>query len=179
MKEAITRLYRHLSNHPRWVTAIVFMVFVVHAAVSNFWPIYTAVPALPASTLQLVGLEGDGARYVAADGRAQDDGKLRAIVLVVFDPLFKVPEVTARFETEKEWIDCARQLIELEGVGFYDDQGQLKLTRYFERKPQPVGASIAEVDYLCHNQQFQVPPVTGYQATLDQERAVRSQAAGK
>lgn len=122
-------------------------------------------------------MASDSGRYLAIDDRVEDDGKLRAIVLVVFDHTVTVDGNAFRSEAKKEWINCATREIELEGAGFYDDQGKRVLTRYFDRKPKAAEPLATEVAYLCQNEQFNVPAVVGYQAALQQERALRAEVS--
>lgn len=169
---AIRRIYSWLIQHPRLVVSVAaFVLIMLH----QVWPLFSAIPAAPSGRLQMVGIVSDSARYVAIDDRVEDDGKLRAIVLIVLDQTVTVDGVSFRSEAKKEWINCAKREIELEGAGFYDDQGKRVLTRYFDRKPEAAEPIAAEVAYLCQDEQFGLPTVTGYQAALQQERALRAE----
>ena len=159
-------------RHPKLaIGTVAFVLVMLH----QFWPMFFAIPSVPSGTLQMVGMASDSGRYIALDDRAEENGKLRAVVLIVFDQTVTVDGVSFRSEAKKEWINCAKREIELEGAGFYDDKGSRVLTRYFDRKPETAQPIAAEVPYLCQNEQIGVPPVTGYQAALQQERAARTE----
>jgi len=162
------------SRHPKLVMALGPLVFAGYVLVRDMSGLYFAIPPLPTGKMQIVGLAPDGARLVATEGRQEKDGKLRADILVTFEKPFKAEGVLISFEAKREWIDCSKSVIELEGAGFYNDRGEKVLTRYFERKPEAVGPSDREVDYLCHDAKIDVPPVTGYQAAMQQGRDLRA-----
>jgi hypothetical protein len=174
-----TRIYGWLSSRQRLVMTSLVLAGGVAYLAFQIWSIYSAIPALPTGRLQIVGLTSDGARYVAMDDHMERNGKLRARVLVVFEQLLKTNGVSIRFEAKQEWIDCSKSEIELEGAGFYNDQGQQVLSRYLERTPEAAKPIDMEMGYLCRNKRSLVPPVTDYQAVLQQERAVRAGAIGK
>lgn len=138
-------------------------------------PLYFAIPPLPAGQLQLVSVSLDGARYVVAQDKLERGGKLRATTLIVFEKPLQAEGASIRYETKREWIDCTRKEIELEGAGFYNDSGEQALTRYFDRKPEKAKLIDKQVAYVCQGEKFPVPPVTGYQAALTQSAAVRAE----
>ena len=66
-------------------------------------------------------------------------------------------------------------MIEVEGAVFYDARGKEVLTRYFDRKPEAPELGDLEAEYLCHGRKPDAPPVIGYQAAMQQGRALRSE----
>jgi len=169
----LVRMKGWYSRHPKLVMALGPLVFAGYVLVRDMSGLYFAIPPLPTGKMQIVGLAPDGARLVAAEGRKEKDGKLRADILMTFEKPFKAEDVWISYEAKREWIDCSKSVIELEGAGFYNDRGEKVLTRYFERKPEAAGPSDREVDYLCHNAKIDVPAVTGYQAAMQQGRDLR------
>ena len=175
LKFSATQTYGWLTRHPRMAMSLVWLVGgLVYLAV-QIWSIYAAIPGLPNGALQIVGLTQDGARYLATDEILQKDHRLGVIVLVVFEKPLQTNGVVIRFEAKKQWIDCAKSEIELEGAGFYNDKGTQVLSRVFDHKPQAAGLIDAEVDYLCHPKLVGVSPVTGYQAAWAQQHGLHAQ----
>lgn len=146
---------------------------------AQIWSIYAAIPSLPNGALQIVGLTHDGARFLATDEVSQENHRLRAIVLVVFEKPLQTNGVVIRYEAKKQWIDCAKSEIELEGAGFFDDKGMQVLSRVFDHKAHAAEPIDAEVDYLCHPKLVGVPPVIGYQAAWDQQHRLLAQRSEK
>jgi hypothetical protein len=179
MKEWISRISGWYSRHPRLVTMIVPLAIGVYAITSSFGPLFFAIPPLPAGKVQIVGLVLDGARFVVVEDRVEKDGKLRADILITFEKPLKAQGKVISFEAKREWVDCAKSVIELEGAGFYDERGEKVLTRYFERKPEAAEPIDMEVAYLCHDRKFDAPPVIGYRAAMQQGRALRSEMESK
>jgi hypothetical protein len=172
--EFITRIYRWFAERPQRLTPYIVAVIGLGILAKEMLPLYFAIPPLPAGQLQLVSVSLDGARYVVMEDRVGKGGKQRAILLIVFAKPLEAEGVTVRYETKREWIDCAKQEIELEGAGFYNDRGEQVLTRYFDRKPEKPGLIDKQVGYVCRGEKFPEPPVTGYQAAFAQATAVRA-----
>lgn len=174
MKEWGSRISAWYARHPWLVRLIVPLGFGAYVFASSMWSIYFAIPPLPAGEMQIVGLMLDGARFVVTEDRVKKDGKVRADILVTFEKPLKAEGQAISFEAKREWIDCAKPTIELEGAGFYDTRGEKTLTRYFDRKPEAPGVGDKELDYLCHGKNPDAPPVIGYQAAMQQGRDLRS-----
>ncbi len=173
--EFITRIYRWFAARPRRVLPYVFVIAGLGILAKELLPLYFAIPPLPAGQLQLVSVSLDGARYVVAQDRMERGGKLRAVTLIIFEKPLQAEGVSIRYETKREWIDCAKQEIELEGAGFYNDRGEQVLTRYFERKPEKPKLRDTQLAYVCRGEKFSAPPVAGYRAALTQSAAVRAE----
>jgi hypothetical protein len=173
--EFITRIYRWFAERPQRALPYVFVIVGLGLLAKELLPLYFAIPPLPTGQLQLVSVTLDGARYVVAQDRMERGGKLRATVLIVFEKPIQAEGVSVRYETKREWIDCAKQEMELEGAGFYNDRGEQVLTRYFDRKPEKPKLIDKHVAYVCQGEKFPVSPVIGYQAALTQSAAVRAE----
>ena len=171
---ALTRVGGWYSKHPRLVAVILPLIFVGYVFFREMSSVYFAIPPFPAGQMQMVGLALDGARFVVAEDRVEKDGKLRADIFITFERPFEAEGEFINFEVKREWIDCSKSVIELEGAGFYNARGEQVVTRYFERKPEAVGPLDREVDYLCRNRKIEVPPVTGYQAAMQQGLEIRA-----
>jgi hypothetical protein len=174
MKEWISRFSEWYARHPRLLSIGVFLAIGAYAVFSNFWPLFFAIPPLPTGKMQMVSLALDGARFVVTEDHTEKDGKLRADILLTFEKPFKAEGAAISFEAKREWIDCAKSRIELEGAGFYDEHGEKVLTRYFDRKPEAPELGDLEVEYLCHGRKPDAPAVIGYQAAIQQGRTLRS-----
>lgn len=166
------------SRHSRIVSIILLVGIGAGYFAYQMWSIYDSIPALPGGMLQMVGLSGDGARFVLLDGEGFNATANRVVVLVAFNKPMHADEGNFSFEAKRETIDCAKREIALEGAGFYDDQGRQVLSRVFDKKPKPAEAIDTEATLVCDHQKFEQPTVTGYQAALVQTQAAISRIYG-
>lgn len=174
MNQWLSRFSDWYGRHPRMLLLILPLLFGAYVFAREMLSIHNAVPPSPIGKLQIVGLTLDGAQFVALDNRVEEDGKLRADVLITFEKPLKVDGDVMSFEARREWIDCAKSVIEPEGAGFYDEHGKEVTTRYFSRKPEAVTKADLEVNYLCRGLKIDVPPVTGYLAAMQLGRDARA-----
>jgi hypothetical protein len=155
---------------------MVVVLFFAARFAFEVWSIYDSIPDLPNGPLQIVGVSADGARFVELNGDAFEVGVNRIIVLVAFDKPIPAKEGVFRFEAKRELVDCSKRQIELEGAGFYDDQGNQTLSRVFDRKPKQFEPVDTETALVCDHQQFGQPRVIGFHAALVQTQAAISRA---
>jgi hypothetical protein len=180
----VTNIWQLLSNSARWFSAhpraslaIVLTLFFASRFAFDVWSIYDSIPDLPNGPLQIVGVSADGARFVELNGDAAfEAGVNRIIVLVAFDKPMTAKEGAFRFEAKRELVDCSKRQIELEGAGFYDDQGNQTLSRVFDRKPKQFEPIDTETTLVCDHQDFGQPKVVGFRAALVQTQATISRA---
>jgi hypothetical protein len=172
-------------NCVRWVSAhslmsvlMVVILFPVSRCAYQVWSIYDSIPDLPESALQMVGVGSDGARFVVLDDHGYAKGTNRILVLVVFDKPMHVEQGTFQFEVKRELVDCSKRQIELQGAGFYDDQGHQSISRVYEQKPRPFELIDAETKLVCDHQDYTQSKVVGYRAALAQTQATVSQVFG-
>lgn len=171
---ALARVSGWYSRHPWLVGLIVPLMFGGYVFVRDMSSLHFAIPPFPDGKMQMVGLALDGARFVLADNRAEKDGKLRADIFITFERPFEAEGEFINFQVKREWIDCSKSVIELEGAVFYNARGEKVATRYFDRKPEAADQLDREVEYLCRHTKIEVPPVTGYQAAMQRGLDVRA-----